>query len=92
MLTANPNRRMRVLHRTRFEVDPVKTVEFAIVGWVRIGPGDLHYVEILVGHLPSRSEVRQVERLEFLMHPNLHHSPASRGHPREHPSLRSTSP
>src|SRR4051812_15743873 len=68
-LAADPERRVRLLHRLRQKHDirelHVLTMELRIV----LRPQRLERSQILVGHLAALSERRRADRFELLIHP-----------------------
>src|SRR4029453_1953223 len=74
-VTADPDGRMRLLHRRGQAPDGLEAIEFARERRGAFGPEPLHDADVLVAHAAPTIEVGRAERLEFLAqptHPDAH--------------------
>jgi hypothetical protein len=68
-LAADPDRRVRLLHRLRLEADIAEADMLAREFGCRLRPERLAGHDVFVGHPTAGGEIRQLQRLELLLQP-----------------------
>ena len=82
-LAADPDRRMRLLHRLGVDQDVVEADVLARELRVRLGPELDEGLDVFVGDLAALREIGRLDRLELLLHPagaDAQHQAAARQH------------